>query len=77
MNSVRHTRLCVFGLICLMAVEALAQRSAFLTGREPQGVDIQDVAMTPAQRKWKYPQSLYHFYRWVGDDYSNYARDQY
>ena len=64
-------------MVCVIAVEASAQRIAFLTGREPQGVDIQEVAMTPAQRKWKYPQSLYHLYRWAGDEYSNYARENY
>ena len=45
----------------------------FLTGREPRGVDVYEMAMTPAQRKWQYPQSLYHFYRWTGEEYSNYA----
>ena len=29
-----------------------AQRVGLLTGREPQGVDVYDMAMTPAQRKW-------------------------
>lgn len=54
-----------------------AQRVGSLTGREPQGVDVYDMAMTPAQRKWQYPQSLYHFYQWTGEEYSNYARENY
>ena len=56
---------------------ASAQRVGLLTGREPQGVDVYDMAMTPSQRKWQYPQSLYHFYRWTGEEYSNYARENY
>ena len=38
---------------------------------------IHESAMTPVQRKWQYPQSLYHFYRWTGEEYSNYARNLY
>lgn len=56
---------------------AFAQRVGFLTGREPRGVDVYEMAMTPAQRKWQYPQSLYKFYRWTGEEYSNYARENY
>ena len=40
---------------------------------EPHGVDVYDMAMTPSMRKWQYPQSLYNFYRWTGEEYSNYA----
>ena len=56
---------------------ASAQRVGFLTGREPKGVEVYESAMTPSLRKWQYPQSLYHFYRWSGEDYSNYARENY
>ena len=56
---------------------AFAQRVGFLTGREPRGVDVYEMAMTPAQRKWQYPQSLHKFYRWTGEEYSNYARENY
>ena len=40
-----------------------AQRLGFVTGREPHGVDVYEMAMTPAVRKWQYPQSLYNFYQ--------------
>ena len=52
---------------------ANGQRLGFVTGREPHGVDVYDMAMTPSMRKWQYPQSLYNFYRWTGEEYSNYA----
>ena len=60
-----------------MCDAAFAQRVGFLTGREPRGVDVYEMAMTPAQRKWQYPQSLHKFYRWTGEEYSNYARENY
>ena len=63
--------------VALLCDAAFAQRVGFLTGREPRGVDVYEMAMTPAQRKWQYPQSLYHFYRWTGEEYSNYARQTY
>ena len=56
---------------------AYGQRLGFVTGREPHGVDVYDMAMTPSLRKWQYPQSLYNFYRWTGEEYSNYARENY
>ena len=56
---------------------ANGQRLGFVTGREPHGVDVYDMAMTPSMRKWQYPQSLYNFYRWTGEEYSNYARENY
>ncbi|MEE3234780.1 MAG: hypothetical protein VX294_11490 [Candidatus Latescibacterota bacterium] len=54
-----------------------AQRLGFVTGREPHGVDVYEMAMTPSVRKWQYPQSLYNFYQWTGEEYSNYARENY
>lgn len=56
---------------------AVAQSARFLTGREPRGVELYESPMTPVVRKWQYPQSLYHFYRWTGEEYSNYARYNY
>ena len=66
----------VIGVV-LVGDSVYAQRLGFVTGREPHGVDVYDMAMTPAMRKWQYPQSLYNFYRWTGEEYSNYARENY
>ncbi len=63
--------------IVLVQDAAYGQRLGFVTGREPHGVDVYDMAMTPSVRKWQYPQSLYNFYSWTGEEYSNYARDSY
>ncbi len=63
--------------IVLVHDAVYAQRLGFVTGREPRGVEVYDMAMTPSMRKWQYPQSLYNFYRWTGEEYSNYARDNY
>lgn len=63
--------------VMLVHDAAYAQRLGFVTGREPHGVDVYDMAMTPSMRKWQYPQSLYNFYQWTGEEYSNYARDSY
>jgi hypothetical protein len=63
--------------VMLVHDAAYAQRLGFVTGREPHGVEVYDMAMTPSMRKWQYPQSLYNFYRWTGEEYSNYARNSY
>jgi hypothetical protein len=58
-------------------VEGIGGQVMGMSGREPKGVALYESSMTPVQRKWQYPQSLYHFYRWTGEDYSNYARNHY
>ncbi|MSR83232.1 MAG: hypothetical protein EXS58_09965 [Candidatus Latescibacteria bacterium] len=68
---------CAVGLLCLAVVAVAQEGRNFLTGREPKGLEVYESAMTPAQRKWQYPQSLYHFYRWTGEEYSNYSRTPY
>jgi hypothetical protein len=43
--------------VMLVHDAAYAQRLGFVTGREPHGVEVYDMAMTPSMRKWQYPQS--------------------
>jgi hypothetical protein len=61
----------------LLAETAPAQQLGLTTGREPRGVQVYEMAMTPTQRKWQQSQSLYQFYRWTGEEYSNYAVETY
>ncbi|MEE3233365.1 MAG: hypothetical protein VX294_04300 [Candidatus Latescibacterota bacterium] len=68
----------VFALICLQEASLSAQKKvSFLTGREPRGVQVYEMAMTPSMRKWEQSQSFYHFYKWTGDGYANYATENY
>ena len=73
MTAIRYLFL---GLL-LLAESALAQNQGLVSGREPRGVQVYEMAMTPSQRKWQQAQSLYHFYRWTGEEYSNYAIENY
>ncbi len=61
----------------LIATPIAAQKTSFLSGREPRGVEVYEMAMTPSVRKWQQPQSFYHFYKWTGDGYNNYAEENY
>jgi len=56
------------GCLCLAGAAAAQEARGLLTGREPKGLEVYESAMTPAQRKWQYPQSLYYFYRWTGEE---------
>lgn len=67
-----------FALLALLfATPVVAQSSNFQSGREPHGLEVYEMAMTPSMRKWQQSQSFYHFYRWKGDGYSNYATENY
>ncbi|MBM3280861.1 MAG: hypothetical protein FJY95_22710, partial [Candidatus Handelsmanbacteria bacterium] len=61
-------------LLCLTGAALAQEGKAIVSGREPRGLEVYENSMVPTQRKWQYPQSLYHFYRWTGEEYSNYAR---
>ena len=69
----------IYLLISIMALAdiAAAQQLGLASGREPRGVQVYEMAMTPTQRKWQQSQSLYQFYRWTGEEYSNYAEQNY
>jgi hypothetical protein len=73
MSSIKYLLL----IPLLLAESAVAQRLGLPTGREPRGVAVYEMAMTPSQRKWQQSQSLYQFYRWTGEEYSNYAQENY
>jgi hypothetical protein len=64
-------------LLCLAGAALAQEGKSIISGREPKGLEVYENSMVPTQRKWQYPQSLYHFYRWTGEDYSNYARSFY
>ena len=76
MPVITAIRYLFLGLL-LLAESALAQNQGLVSGREPRGVQVYEMAMTPSQRKWQQAQSLYHFYRWTGEEYSNYAIENY
>ncbi|MBI2505371.1 MAG: hypothetical protein HYW07_19325 [Candidatus Latescibacteria bacterium] len=65
------------GLLCLAWAASAQEGKGVASGREPKGLEVYENSMVPTQRKWQYPQSLYYFYRWTGEDYSNYARNYY
>ncbi len=74
-----HMKIIIYLFVSsLLLVEvASAQQLGLASGREPRGVQVYEMALTPTQRKWQHSQSLYQFYRWTGDEYSNYAEENY
>ena len=74
-----HMKIIIYLFVSsLLLVEmASAQELGLASGREPRGVQVYEMALTPTQRKWQHSQSLYQFYRWTGDEYSNYAEENY
>ena len=73
----RNLVLSVSALALLMTAPVEAQKVSFLSGREPHGVEVYEMARTPSMRKWEQSQSFYHFDRWTGDGYTNYATENY
>jgi len=63
-------------MLCCCEVVS-AQRLGLASGREPRGVQVYEMAMTPTQRKWQQSQSQYHLYRWIGEEYRNFAEENY
>jgi hypothetical protein len=61
----------------LLVTPVAAQKGGLQSGREPHGLEVYEMAMTPSMRKWQQSQSFYHFYRWKGEGYSNYAQENY
>ncbi|MEC8646827.1 MAG: hypothetical protein VXY00_07620 [Candidatus Latescibacterota bacterium] len=77
MPRLRNLALSVSAVALLTTAPVDAQKISFLSGREPHGVKVYEMAMTPSMRKWEQSQSFYHFYRWTGDGYTNYATENY
>ena len=77
MPRLRNLALSVSAVALLTTAPVDAQKVSFLSGREPHGVEVYEMAMTPSMRKWEQSQSFYHFYRWTGDGYTNYATENY
>ena len=53
MPKMRNLVLSISALAILTTAPGYAQKVSFLSGREPHGVEVYEMAMTPSMLKWE------------------------